>query len=109
MHELAKEVVFVSRGQRRMRIRRTHHAELVRVRAELLFQFEPVLQRLSRIFVLKHVWRLEELQARIATIPGLKICKLIGRRQEGMRLAVPFDLRDFEQRLPPSTSPQKRV
>ena len=76
-----------------MAVRRTHHAELVRVGPKLPFQGEAQLQSLARILPLQHVGCLEGSQIEIALVPRSVVGELIVGRQSRMCLSVTFDLR----------------
>ena len=69
---LAEEIVVVGRGERRVRVGRTDHAELVRVHAQLLLELQAGLQRRARVFALQHVGLLALAQVEIALVPELE-------------------------------------
>ena len=82
-----------------MGIGRPDHPELERVDAELLFVFQPALQRFARVFARQHVGRVLA-GSEAAFVPRLEVGKLVVRRQSRMGLAVTLRLCDFVDRLP---------
>ena len=76
---LADVVLFLDRGNCRVRIRRADHAEFVRVRAQLLLHRKAITQRLARIFGAQHVVGLDDRQIQITQGQCFEVGKLIVR------------------------------
>src|SRR6185312_2274512 len=76
---LAEEVILFQRRQTRVSVRTPYHAELVRVRAELLFQFKSILQSRPGVFKFEHVISLLEASVEITEVPTLEVGKLVVR------------------------------
>ena len=103
--KLAPEVVFRCCGQGRVGIRAPNHAEFEWVAAMLLLLLQPKLEGGTGVFELDLVNRTAGI-GRSATpaVPGFKVCERVIRRKQRMGLAVPLDLRHFQQRLPAGPS-----
>jgi len=86
-----------------MAVRRPNHAELVGVRAELLLEDKPVLQRLACVFALQHVVLLEGREVKVALVQGLVVGKFVGGRQKRMCFTVTFYLGHLVERFPLGT------
>ena len=87
---LAKEVVLLDGGEAGVGVRRADQAEFVRIRAELRLNLETKLERGSRVLVLQHVSLLQLAEIEVALVPPFEAGKLVVRREERMRLAVPL-------------------
>ena len=75
------------------------HAGLVRIGSKLGLQFESQFVRRANVTACQHavgVWRL---LAKINRPIAFEIGEFVGRREEGMGLAVTLDLRHLDQRL----------
>jgi len=87
-------------GESGMRVSRSHHAELIRIRAELLFKFKTVLKGLAGILVLEHLVGLGYAKIEVALVPGAIVGELVVRGEEWVGLTVAFDLGHLVERFP---------
>ncbi len=97
---LAEEVLFLHGGEAGVRVAAADHAELVRVRAQLRFEQEAVLERRARVFVFKHILCLRNAAVEIALVPDLKAGELVIGREVGVRLAGALGLGHLIEPLP---------
>ena len=75
---LAEKIVLLCGGQTSVAVGRTHHAELIGVRAQARFEHQTILQRLAGIFTRQHVIRLHRRHhIEVAYVPGFVIGKFI--------------------------------
>ena len=97
---LAEEVVFGRGSEARVAVGRADHPEFVWIDTEFLLELETDLQRRPGVLVLQHVLFFGHTEVEVALVPGLVVGKLVVGRQEGVGLAIPFDLGGFVKRLP---------
>ncbi len=83
-----------------MGVRAADHAELVRVRSELRFEGEAVLQRFAGVLVLQHAGLLCDAAVEVSLVPELEVGKRVVRRKHRVRLARPLHLGHLVDRLP---------
>ena len=96
---LAEEVVLFRGGETGMAVGAARQAELERVHAEQLLEFQALLQRATRIFALNHAGLLWH-ASQVGLVPFVEIGELVARRKRRMGLAVTLDLGSLLHRLP---------
>ena len=74
---------------------RADHAKLVRIDAELLFQFQAIAQSAASILEFEHLWLFLFGKVEIRFVPALVVRKLIVGREERVCLPVALNLRDL--------------
>ena len=100
MGKFAKEVILVGGGHTGVGIGAANQTKLKRVNPQIGLMAQALTQRRATVFILQHMGLFGRAKGNIALIPGLKIGKLIGRRQKWMGFPVPFYLGGFIDRLP---------
>ena len=98
--KLTEEVVLPLADHARMVIAAANHAELVGVGSELGFQLQSQLERRAGGNCLPaRCSPTARIVPKVNVPPAFEIGEFVGRREEGMRLAVALDLRHLHERL----------
>ena len=97
--KLTEEVVLPLADHTGMVIAAADHAELVGVGSEFGVQFQSQLERRAGVTACQRAVRRWLLRAEINGPPAFEIGEFVGRREEGMGLAVTLDLRHLHERL----------